>query len=205
MFEPFFSTKEVGKGSGMGLASVHGIVHDHHGHIVVESAPGDGATFRVLLPPLDPTIEGSQAGAGTHTATPGERKALSGRVLLVDDESSVLGFMSELLENWGVQVTALNDPEEARRLVASDQLQFDLLLVDQTMPHLTGTELARIVAPLRPDVPILLYTGYRDGVSQAELSAGGIRAVLDKPVDPAALHAQLQRHLGSPGVRQVAA
>ncbi|MCL4183270.1 MAG: PAS domain S-box protein [Burkholderiaceae bacterium] len=196
MFEPFFSTKEVGKGSGMGLATVHGIVHDHRGHVIVESAAGAGATFRVLLPALDPAVEVGRPGAQEPVAAPGARGAsLGGRVLLVDDEAAVLGFMRELLENWGLQVSAITDPEEARRLVAAGELDFDLLLVDQTMPHLTGTGLARAIATLRPDVPVLLYTGYRDGVSPADLGAGGIRAVLDKPVDPALLHAQLERYL----------
>jgi len=205
MFEPFFSTKEVGKGSGMGLATVHGIVHDHHGHVVVESSAGAGTTFRVLLPPLDPAIEGSRVGRRAPAAAPVAHGSLHGSVLLVDDEAAVLGFMRELLENWGLSVTAIADPDEARRLVIANQIEFDLLLVDQTMPRLTGTELARAVAPLRPEVPILLYTGYRDGVPQSELAAGGIRAVLDKPVDPAALHEQLQRHLRSPSERGIAA
>ena len=196
IFEPFFSTKEVGKGSGMGLATVHGIVHDHSGHVVVESASGAGTTFRVLLPPLDPAIEGSRVGTRTPAAARSAFEPLRGRVLLVDDEASVLGFMSELLENWGLEVVAVGDPVDAHRRVANGEVAFDLVLADQTMPRLTGTELARAVATLRPEVPILLYTGYRDGVPQAELSAGGIRAVLDKPVDPVALHAQLQRHLG---------
>jgi len=195
IFEPFFSTKEVGKGSGMGLATVHGIVHDHRGHVVVESTDGAGATFRVLLPPLDPAIEGSRIGARAPAAAPSAHEPLRGSVLLVDDEAAVLGFMRELLENWGLEVIAIGDPLEARRRVANGEIGFDLVLADQTMPHLTGTELARAIATLRPKVPILLYTGYRDGAPQAELSAGRIRAVLDKPVDPAALHEQLKRHL----------
>jgi len=197
MFEPFFSTKEIGKGSGMGLATVHGIVHEHRGHIVVESRPGHGANFRVLLPPLDPAVNASAPSRRAGTAGPDQRPPLSGRVLLVDDEASVLGFMRELLENWGLEVMALTNPLHARQLVESDEAGFDLLLADQTMPRLTGTELARQLAPLRPEMPILLYTGYRDGVSPSDLDTSGVRAVLDKPIDPSALHAQLHRYLGS--------
>jgi len=196
MFEPFFSTKEIGKGSGMGLATVHGIVHEHHGHIVVDTTPGQGASFRILLPPLDPAIDGTAPRTASPARRPAAREPLVGRVLLVDDETSVLGFMRELLENWGLEVTALADPLEARRLVESDGKNFDLLLADQTMPRLTGAELASLAAGWRPDMPALLYTGYRDGLSKAELDASGVRAVLDKPVDPNALHAQLRRHLG---------
>ncbi len=194
MFEPFFSTKEVGKGSGMGLATVHGIVHDHRGHIVVDSQPGRGAVFRVLLPPLGAALVDGTGATPTAAAKP-DRPQLHGRVVLVDDEASVLGFMRELLENWGLRVAPFFDPEEARRQIVSHGLEFDVLIADQTMPRLTGTELARAVAPARPDVPILLYTGYRDGVAATELEAGGVRAVLDKPVDPSLLYAQLQRHL----------
>jgi CheY-like chemotaxis protein len=180
----------------MGLATMHGIVHEHHGHIVVEGRPGQGATFRVLLPPLDPAVNGSAPRSRAGATVREERPTLSGRVLLVDDETSVLGFMRELLENWGLEVTALTNPLDARRLVESDEVGFDLLLADQTMPRLTGTELARHLAPLRPEMPILLYTGYRDGVSPSDLNTSGVRAVLDKPVDPQALHAQLHRYLG---------
>lgn len=121
-------------------------------------------------------------------------------MLLVDDETSVLGFMRELLENWGLEVIALADPLEARRRVETGTERFDLLLADQTMPRLTGAELASLAAALRPDMPALLYTGYRDGLSKSELDASGVRAVLDKPVDPEALHAQLRRHLATAGL-----
>src|SRR5690606_3446339 len=104
MFEPFYSTKEVGKGSGMGLATVHGIVHEHHGHIVVETQPGRGATFRVLLPPLGPEFARGDPDASRKAPTAAQRPRLDARVVLVDDESSVLGFMRELLESWGLQV-----------------------------------------------------------------------------------------------------
>jgi PAS domain S-box-containing protein len=200
MFEPFFSTKEIGKGSGMGLATVHGIVHEHHGHIVVETGPGRGASFGILLPPLDPAIDGAAPRSAAPSSRTGARMPLSGRVLLVDDETSVLGFMRELLENWGLEVIALADPLEARRRVETGTERFDLLLADQTMPRLTGAELASLAAALRPDMPALLYTGYRDGLSKSELDASGVRAVLDKPVDPEALHAQLRRHLATAGL-----
>jgi len=195
MFEPFFSTKEVGKGSGMGLATVHGIVHEHHGHVVVETRPGGGATFRVLLPPLDAAIAGDAPGASTMAASVAPRPPLDATVVLVDDEPSVLGFMRELLEGWGVRVSTFFDPEDARRLITDDGFEFDLLIADQTMPRLTGTELARAVATKRPGLPILLYTGYRDAIAAPEIDATGIRAVLEKPIDPEVLYQQLRRNL----------
>jgi PAS domain S-box-containing protein len=199
MFEPFFSTKEVGKGSGMGLATVHGIVHEHGGHVVVESAPGRGATFRVLFPVLradDQTIE--------HETLPGyvpasRKPGLQGRVLLVDDEESVVGFMRELLESWGLEVTARRSGPDARQIFADEPDRYDLVITDQTMPRMTGLELARELAAIRPDLPVILYTGYADGVMDAQVEAAAVRAVLRKPVEPAQLLALLRACLAGVG------
>ena len=199
MFEPFFSTKEVGKGSGMGLATVHGIVHEHGGHIVVESAPGRGATFRVLFPVLradDQSIE--------HETLPGyvpasRKPGLAGRVLLVDDEESVVGFMRELLEGWGLEVTARCSGPDARQIFADEPARYDLVITDQTMPRMTGLELARELTAVRPELPVILYTGYADGVMDAQVEAAGVRAVLKKPVEPAQLLALLRACLPGSG------
>ena len=128
---------------------------------------------------------------------PPARPPLNGTVLLVDDETRVLGFMCELLENWGLRVLAVSDPTDALRQVRDARLHFDILLADQTMPRLTGTELARRVFALRPGIPILIYTGYRDAVAPEALADSCVRAVLDKPVDPMALRQLLCEHLSS--------
>ena len=141
MFEPFFSTKEVGKGSGMGLSTVHGIVHEHGGHVVVVSRPGHGATFHVLFPAVAESaleIAPSPPRAMQHRAP----VKLSGHVLVVDDEETVGAFMHELLQGWGLQVTIRHSAIEARELIISDPSAFDLILLDQTMPKLTGLEFA---------------------------------------------------------------
>ena len=195
MFEPFFSTKEVGKGSGMGLATVHGIVHEHGGHLIVETGLGRGAAFRALFPVLradDDAIE--------HETLPGyspaARKArLRGRVLLVDDEEMVVGFMRELLEGWGLEVTAKRAAPDARLVFAEESDRYDLVITDQTMPRMTGLELARELVAIRPRLPVILYTGYADGVNDAQVEAAGVRAVLQKPIEPAQLLALLRAHL----------
>jgi len=191
MFEPFFTTKAAGEGSGMGLATVHGIVHEHGGHILVETAPGRGATFRILLP----ASGGPVAQAAEAPAAPASRGALAGRVLLVDDEASVSGFLRELLESWGLEVVACSDGLEAREAFASEPAAFALVLTDQTMPRLTGTQLARELTRLRPDVPVILCSGYADTLGRAEAEAAGIRAFVHKPIDPAELRAILEGHL----------
>jgi CheY-like chemotaxis protein len=121
-------------------------------------------------------------------------------VLLVDDEEMVVGFMRELLEGWGLEVTARVSGPDARQMVADSPDRYDLVITDQTMPRMTGLELAREVAAIRPALPVILYTGYADGVLDAQVGLNGVRAVLRKPVEPAQLLALLRAHL--PGVRR---
>jgi PAS domain S-box-containing protein len=192
IFEPFFSTKEVGKGSGMGLAMVHGIAHDHGGHVLVETRPGRGTTFRVLFPALRTEDDQTEHETLTGFAPVARKRSLRGRVLLVDDEEMVRGFMRELLEGWGLQVTVARDGAEARDAVARAPQDYDLVITDQTMPRLTGVELARQLAVLRPALPVVLYSGYADAITDAQVQAVGIRALVRKPVEPAALRAVLE-------------
>src|SRR5688572_5035401 len=191
MFEPFFTTKDVGRGSGMGLATVHGIVHDHEGHILVESALGAGARFRILLPMLDAhTVAQAASTPPKATRSP---KRLSGRVLVVDDEKAVADFMRELLESWGIEATAITTPVTVLERVARER--YDLVILDQTMPGITGMSLAREIAAARPGLSVALYTGNSDRVDPAELDAAGVCALLNKPVEPTALYELLRAKL----------
>ncbi len=192
IFEPFFSTKEVGKGSGMGLAMVHGIVHDHGGHLVLDTRPGAGATFRVLLPVLH--ADGADAEHETLTgfAPPARQRGLRGRVLLVDDEEMVRGFMRELLEGWGLQVEVARDGAEARALFERAPERYDVVITDQTMPRQTGVELARGLLARRAGLPIVLYSGYADALTESQVQDAGIRALVRKPIEPAALRTLLE-------------
>jgi len=194
IFEPFFSTKEVGKGSGMGLSSVHGIVHEHGGHIVVDSAPGAGAAFRVLLEPLIDVLPDAPIPR-RRTATTRRRSPLQGRVLVVDDEPMVAESMAELLQSWGLSVTVQISPVEARMLLRTGPQRFDLVIADQTMPKLTGLELASEVVSLRPELPVILYSGYSDTLSADDVRRAGVSVLVRKPVEPAVLYATLLEHL----------
>jgi CheY-like chemotaxis protein len=193
MFEPFFTTKDVGRGSGMGLATVHGIVHEHGGHILVETAPGRGSRFRILFPARG---RGAAAAARGPQARASSRRApLSGRVLVVDDEESVAEFMRELLESWGLSASAATSPLGIMERVSRHPDAYDLVILDQTMPGITGLNLARELAAARPELPILLYTGHSERIGRAELESAGVRALLHKPVEPEALYGLLQAHL----------
>jgi PAS domain S-box-containing protein len=204
MFEPFFSTKQVGKGSGMGLAMVHGIVHESGGHIHVATRAGQGATLAVWFPAWRPPTHAAQSrraspseAAGAVPMGPG----LRGRVLVTEDEASVRELMQDLLTSWGLEVALAANGVEACERFAADPDGFDLVLLDQTMPRMTGLEAAEQVGKLRPAVPILLYTGYGEQVTQAQLAAAGVRALAKKPLDIPRFRRQLEALLPPAGAK----
>lgn len=194
IFEPFFSTKPPGKGSGMGLATSHGIIHEHGGHIWVESRPGEGTAIALLVPPV-------QAAAGTCSAPArddsGSGNMPQGRIALVDDNPEVAEFMTDLLTSWGFDVSAHTDSLQARDLLLAEGGKFDLLLLDQTMPGITGIELAGAVLDAHPELPVMIYTGHSDQIDEGSVAAVGVRALLRKPIDNAKLRSLLAAHVHS--------
>jgi two-component system cell cycle sensor histidine kinase/response regulator CckA len=174
IFEPFFTTKKSGEGSGLGLSVVHGIVKANDGAITVSSEPGRGTEFTILLPRITPP-----AGAPKD----GEVEVPKGteRVLFVDDEMLQAKAMSRLLGHLGYRVTALTDPVEALETFRKAPTSFDLAILDQTMPRMTGGELATQILRLRPSLPIILCTGFSEGLNEEQAAALGIRAFLWKP------------------------
>jgi CheY-like chemotaxis protein len=196
MFEPFYSTKEVGKGSGMGLSTVHGIVHDWGGHVVVDTGIGAGSAFRVLIPALVDAGEaaedtGSEAGAAQSASA----RQLRGKVLLVEDDPTVREFMADRLGSWGLEVTESPDAREALGYFMDSESPFGLVVLDQTMPKMTGTEFAARLLERFPEMPVILYTGYSDNVSETEVKGLGIRALVRKPIDDGAFFELLKEHL----------
>jgi len=190
IFEPFFTTKEVGQGTGLGLSVVYGIVKALKGSIVVESAPGAGALFRVLLP-LAENGEAAPAHAG------GQLPHGMERVLFIDDEEFLAELGKDLLEKLGYTVTAMTDGAEAVRFFSENPGRFDLVLTDMTMPGLSGLDIARSVLGTRPDIPIILCTGYSDNVSTEKAMAMGIRGFLMKPLARRDLASAVRRVLDS--------
>ncbi len=186
MFEPFFTTKEVGKGTGMGLSTVHGIVHEHGGHILVASRFGEGAEFRIVLPALaeSETLEFLAANRDHNMV---QARGTAARILVVDDEEAVAEFMGDLLESRGFKVVVKTDSLAARELFKQNPHAFDLVITDQTMPKLRGTELALALLQLRPTLPVILYSGHSEGTTEERVKKCGIRGFLKKPVETSAL------------------
>lgn len=191
MFEPFFTTKPVGKGTGLGLAVVHGIVQAHNGIITVESQLGRGTTFRICFPGETETGDLALAPEGEMPCGAGER------ILLLDDERALTGALERLLERLNYRITACNTPAEAIRRLEQDPTQFDLVITDLTMPEMTGLEVARQLHRLRPDLPVILASGFCADLNSEGLKAAGICDVIEKPVSRNVLAQAISRALAA--------
>ncbi len=174
IFEPFFTTKAEGQGTGLGLALVQGIVEDHGGALSVQSAPGSGSVFEVLLPAW-------QGETATEAAAKEATPEGQGRVLLVDDEAAVVGMSGKLLERLGYQVVGETSSLEALETFRNDVQGFDLVVTDQTMPGMTGEALVREIKALRPDVPIIVCSGLGNRLTPEAARHLGIAGSLAKP------------------------
>jgi len=175
IFEPFYTTKGIGKGSGLGLSVVHGILQNHGGVITVESEPGKGTEFTVLLPIIDEEIHIQRP---LNAVFPSKG---TGRVLLVDDEEIILSSVQNALKRLGYDVVAVKNGLEALDLFKATPHTFDLVITDLTMPQITGVELAKKLMDIQTDIPIILCTGFNDVIKEDEAKAMGIRELLIKP------------------------
>lgn len=186
MFEPFTSSRQAS--AGMGLAVVHGILHSHDGHVLVDSIPGDGTELRFFLP----------HASGNPTPAPyleqAPTPAAAAHILVVDDEVSLVYFLRELLVRRGFTVTVASDSREALDLFAADPAAFDVVVTDQTMPGLSGLQLAARMLEMRPGLPVILCTGYADVALESRPE--GIAAFMPKPVDSRALIGNIVKLLG---------
>lgn len=192
IFEPFFTTKEQGKGTGMGLATVHGIVSDLSGTVAVESIPGQGSTFHVYLPALE---EQAAETAGEEDGIP---LGCGEKILLVDDEPSILSFAQSMIELLGYSVITCRSSVEALSVFSQGPGTFDLVITDQTMPGLTGSELASKLLAIRADIPVVLMSGYSHEASSLRSGLSGISVYLEKPFSRRDVARAISRALGRP-------
>jgi PAS domain S-box-containing protein len=176
IFEPYYTTKEPDKGTGLGLAVVHGIVKSHQGRITVYSDLGLGTTFRVFLPVIDGQLA-AESRPVEKVTIPGNKK-----IMVVDDEEPIRDLMQQLLAYGGYQVDTFEDGIAAWHALSADPMAWDLLITDLTMPEMTGTELALKISQVRPALPIILYTGYGDTLNGILGEESAINACLHKPV-----------------------
>ena len=198
IFEPFFSTKEVGRGSGMGLAMVHGIVHEHGGHILVGANKDRGTTFNLFLPVTAGRIPESLA-AVSEIETPAPHPA---QIMIVDDEASLGRYLARLLRGKGYTVHAFDNPAEALQFFNDNMDNVDLLLTDKTMPGMNGLELAESVRSKRPDLPVIIATGYADAAHEDEAERLGVYALLKKPASSEQILMAVINALGTTGASE---
>jgi PAS domain S-box-containing protein len=174
IFEPYFTTKEKNKGTGLGLAVVHGIVKSCNGDIHVDSQVDQGSRFTVLLPQMDP--QKTEAEAAIPVAIGGTE-----RILFVDDESAVLDIARQMMAHLGYQVSCCNNPLDALEQFRQAPKEFDLLITDLSMPNMTGDTLAKAILKLRPDMPVVLCSGFSDSLRDGNVRKIGIKKILAKP------------------------
>lgn len=190
LFEPFFTTKAAGEGTGLGLATVHGVMNTHDGVVTVESEVGVGTTFRLYFHALAVAKPEPKAAAATLPRGAGER------ILLVDDEPMLTEMNLMALEKLGYEVETAGCGAEALELVKGNPSRFALVITDQTMPGMTGEKLAGELRALRPDLPVVLMTGNGTGFTPARLREIGIRRLLPKPAGLAVFAAAVREALG---------
>ncbi len=192
IFDPFFTTKPVGEGTGLGLAMVHGFAAKCGGFVLVDSVAGQGSTFSLYLPKVQDAPVDIQAPP---------RKAVRGhgRILLVDDEPDLVDMIQMILASRGYSVNGYTNSQEGLEAFLRQPEVWDLALLDHTMPNITGLELSRKMLEIRPDLPVLLCTGFGESITPETARTTGLREVLIKPVSTNDLQEAVAKHLPSGG------
>ena len=176
IFVPYYTTKEKGKGTGMGLAVVHGLVKNHGGEILVDSEVGQGTLIRVFFPAIK--SEPRKEEKKIPDLPRGQE-----RILFVDDEKSLVEIVKDILQRFGYTVDGHQNPLEALDLFKSSPDSFDMIITDMSMPHMTGEQLVSHIFRIRPDIPVILCTGYNEDLTDEKARDMGLKAIMNKPVN----------------------
>ena len=190
IFEPYFTTKPTGEGTGLGLSTVHGIVKDHGGSIKVYSEPGVGTTFHIFLPVVEASLE-------ADAKQPEQLPTGSESILFVDDEKPLIDLGRTLLERLGYRVETRASSIDAIEAFRTAPQKYDLIITDMAMPKMSGDELAREMKAIRSDIPIILCSGFSDRIDDRVREAIGVSAFLMKPVTYADLAKTVRMALGT--------
>lgn len=195
-FDPYFTTKDIGKGTGFGLALVHAIVEEHGGHIKVQSREGKGSGFFIYLP----VISDQDAGQSRNIKNEQQYKGGSERIMVVDDEEDIREILQEFLTTAGYKVSVFENGARAFDAFQKEPDQFDLIVTDMTMPRMTGGELAKNIFRIRENLPIILCTGYSETISEAHALDMGIRRYHQKPLSNKDLAVSIREILDGPKI-----
>lgn len=182
IFEPFYTTKKVGQGTGMGMSVLNAIVESHGGHILIDTEVGTGTTFHLLFPPAPASAKENLETLDFTDTVRVENSGEGQKILIVDDEPSITGYLSDMLNSHGYDCTTSNDSSEALLLVENKPRSYDLVITDQTMPLLLGVDMIQMIWKVNPNLPVILTTGYSDAISKEQAEKMGIN-YLDKPID----------------------
>ena len=197
IFEPYYTTKSVEEGTGLGLSVVHGIITGMGGTVDVNSTPGEGTRMRILLPVVDSLEDQAETGTAEEGGESEEESETrrSARILFVDDEEDIAGMIAERLSLRGYNIDAFVDAERALDTFRSKPDYYDLVITDQTMPKVTGREFGRTVRELRPATPVVICTGYSDQMNEEVAYREGFAAFLMKPIQERELTATIEQLL----------
>ena len=187
IFDPYFTTKDQGKGSGMGLSIVHGIMRSYGGSVTCSSEVGVGTRFHLYFPVANQIMNNKKPDTNIEQSLSGIES-----ILFIDDETQLCNLVKEMLEDYGYSVTVMNDSVQAYETFKLNPQSFDIIVTDQTMPHLTGVDLAQKVHNIRPDIPIILCTGYSSIVTEQDAFNKGVSRYLLKPFTAESLAVEIR-------------
>lgn len=189
IFDPYFTTKEKGKGTGLGLSVVYGIVREHNGEIKVHSEPGKGTSVRIYIPAMSSSAANDESMPANPLPTGSEH------ILLVDDEVAIANLEMQILERLGYTVSKRTNSTDALEAFRNNPDRFDLVITDISMPQMTGDRLANEIMKIRPDMPIIICTGFSERISQEQALSMGVKGFLMKPLVKADIANEVRRVL----------